>query len=63
MSAGLDCGASKLTIVELLFSPKRALRKKLSGRARLVLRAVSVPLALHCMELAALEAICRKLTT
>ena len=26
-------------------------------------RAVSVPLALHCMELAALEAICRKLTT
>ena len=26
-------------------------------------RAVSVPLAVHCMELAALEAICRKLTT
>jgi hypothetical protein len=26
-------------------------------------RAVSVPLALHCMELAALDAICRKLTT
>jgi hypothetical protein len=26
-------------------------------------RAVSVPLAPHCMELAALEAICRKLTT
>jgi hypothetical protein len=26
-------------------------------------RAVSVPLALHCMELAALEAICRELTT
>jgi hypothetical protein len=26
-------------------------------------RAVSVPLALHCMELAALEAICRKLPT
>jgi hypothetical protein len=26
-------------------------------------RAVSVPLALHCIELAALEAICRRLTT